>query len=178
MSSYRIRGCTPSDAATIAQHRVCMFRDMGEVPTDEAAAELLEESTVAIRAELERGTYVGWFAIGAAEEVIAGAGAHVKATLPRMSADRAGRIATSPVPLVVNVYTEPAWRHRGLAHALMRALMQWAGERGFDRVVLHASNQARSLYASLGFVASNEMRWAVTAGQDEHPIRRDGELES
>lgn len=178
MPSYRIRACTPGDAATIARHRTCMFREMGDVPTDQAAAELLKESTVAVRTELERGTYVGWFAISAADEVIAGAGAHIKATLPRMSADGTARIATSPVPLVVNVYTEPQWRRRGLARALMRTLMQWAEERGFDRVVLHASEQARMLYASLGFIPSNEMRWAVTAGPHEPPLRNDEEMES
>lgn len=176
MSDYRIRACTPGDAATIARHRVCMFRDMGDVPTDQAAAELLARSIPAIRNELERGAYVGWFAVTGADEVIAGAGAHIKVTLPRMSMDGV-HIATTPVPLVVNVYTEAAWRKRGLARALMLTLMQWAADSGFDRVDLHASKQARALYTSLGFVPSNEMRWAVTAGRPHNPARKHEETE-
>lgn len=177
MSDYRIRACTPGDAATIARHRLCMFSDMGEVPTAQAATELLEESVEAIRTELERGAYVGWFAVTGVDEVVAGTGAHIKVTLPRMSLDGV-HVAATPVPLVVNVYTEPAWRKRGLARALMLTLMQWAADSGFDRVVLHASKQARSLYTSLGFVPSNEMRWAVTAGRNQHPMSRPGETES
>jgi len=177
MSDYRIRVCTPGDAATIARHRLCMFSDMGEVPTAQAAAELLDESVEAIRSELASGAYVGWLAVTEADQVVAGAGAHLKVTLPRMSLDGV-HVATTPVPLVVNVYTEPAWRKRGLARALMLKLMQWAADSGFDRVVLHASNQARSLYTSLGFVPSNEMRWAVSTGRSQHPMSKPAETES
>ncbi len=133
---------------------------MGEVPTERAAAAFLAASIPAIRTELDRGSYYGWFAVSGGEQVIAGVGAHVKATLPRMGADGLHVFSTA-VPLVVNVYTEPNWRKRGLATALMRTLMQWAREQSFDRVVLHASDHARSLYASLGFVPSNEMRWRL-----------------
>jgi hypothetical protein len=64
------------------------------------------------------------------------------------------------VPLVVNVYTEPARRHQGVARALMRALMAWSAAKEFDRVVLHASDSGRPLYHSLGFLPTNEMRWS------------------
>ena len=92
------------------------------------------------------------------KQVIAGAGVHIKSHLPRITHDGA-RVTASPVPLAVNVYTEPAWRRRGIARALMHAMMRWSTERGFDRVVLHASEAGRPLYASLGFAATNEMRW-------------------
>jgi predicted GNAT family acetyltransferase len=62
--------------------------------------------------------------------------------------------------LVVNVYTEAAWRRRGIARTLMKTAMEWSVARGYDRMVLHASDAARPLYASLGFAATNEMRWS------------------
>jgi GNAT superfamily N-acetyltransferase len=165
MTGYRIRPCTPGDAATIARHRVAMFRDMGDVATDEAARALFDASVVAISAELNRGAYAGWLAITEQDDVIAGVGAHVKVNLPRMASDGI-HIASSPVPLVVNVYTEPAWRNRGIARALMGTLMEWVSARGFDRVVLHASDGGRPLYVSLGFVPTNEMRWSAAKGQN------------
>jgi GNAT superfamily N-acetyltransferase len=67
---------------------------------------------------------------------------------------------TAPVPLIVNVYTEPTWRGRGIARALMQALMDWADTAGCDRVLLHASDAGRPLYQSLGFAPTNEMRWS------------------
>jgi len=63
---------------------------------------------------------------------------------------------------VVNVYTEPEWRGRGIARALMKVLMEWAAGQGADRLVLHASDAGRPLYQSLGFEPTNEMRWFST----------------
>jgi GNAT superfamily N-acetyltransferase len=158
MSDYEIRGCSVEDAATIARHRVEMFREMGEVPTAALARELLDTSTAALRATLADGAYVGWLAIDREGKVIAGVGAHIKPQLPRIASDRS-RVEMAPVPLAVNVYTEPEWRGKGVARALMRRLMEWAVEVGSDRVVLHASDAGRPLYGSLGFHPTDEMRW-------------------
>ena len=133
---------------------------MGDVPTAELASELLHKSTAALTALLAEGSYVGWFAIDGEANVIAGAGVHIKPQLPRISHDHV-RIETSAVPLAVNVYTEPRWRGRGVARRLMQAMMEWAAAQGTDRVVLHASAAGRPLYESLGFHATNEMRWFV-----------------
>ncbi len=158
MTQYNIRRCTEDDAPTVARHRVEMFRAMGDVPTNELARELLERSTVDLAAALSDGTYSGWFAIGPDGTVLGGAGAHVKPQLPRISHDHL-RVETGPVPLVVNVFTEPGFRGLGIARALMRTVMHWAVSIGSDRVVLHASAAGRPLYESLGFHGTNEMRW-------------------
>ena len=60
--------------------------------------------------------------------------------------------------MIVNVYTEPAYRRRGLARRLMVAMLEWAHGEGYGTVSLHASDFGRSLYESLGFKATNEMR--------------------
>jgi len=97
--------------------------------------------------------------VGAHDEVLAGAGVHIKPTLPRITHE--GRVATGPLPLAVNVYTEPGSRRRGIARALMQAMMEWARAEGFDRLLLHASDNGRPLYRSLGFAPTNEMRWSI-----------------
>ena len=163
MTGYTIRRSTPGDAAVIAQHRVSMFRDMGEVPTSVLATELLEASQAALAVLLREGSYVGWLAVGAHGEVLAGAGVHIKSTLPRVT--HQGLVAAGPLPLAVNVYTEPGSRRRGIARALMQAMMEWARVQGFDRLLLHASDGARPLYRSLGFAPTNEMRWSIDGHQ-------------
>ena len=135
-----------------------MFRDMGEVATEELARDLFDQSASALAAALADGTYVGWFAVDDTDNVIAGAGAHIKPQLPRIS-HGGTRVAAGAVPLVVNVYTEAEWRGQGIARALMRTLMDWAINQGVDRIVLHASDKGRPLYTSLGFDPTNEMRW-------------------
>ncbi len=140
-----------------------MFRDIGDLPSDALAAELFESSSPALLTFLQDGTYVGWLAIDDGNHAIGGVGAHIKAQLPRVAQDRT-RLVTAPAPLVVNVYTEPPWRGRGIARALMTMLMSWAAAQGYDRVILHASDAGRPLYQSLGFVDSNEMRWSPPTG--------------
>jgi GNAT superfamily N-acetyltransferase len=155
---YQIRSCNQDDAPTVARHRVEMFREMGNIPTDELARELLDKSTSALATVLADGTYVGWFAVDDQGKVAAGAGVHIKPQLPRISPD--GKcVEVTPVPLVVNVYTERECRGQGVARVLMRAVMKWAATLGSDRVVLHASDAGRPLYTSLGFSPTNEMSW-------------------
>jgi hypothetical protein len=45
-------------------------------------------------------------------------------------------------------------------------ILRWAGAAQLDRLVLHASSEARSLYERMGFVVTNEMRYE---GMFKHP---------
>jgi GNAT superfamily N-acetyltransferase len=166
MDRFHIRQAHAADADVIAGHRVAMFRDMGLIPSETLEEMLRSEAVPSLDELLRNGRYVGWLAIDPHGRVIAGAGVHVKDQLPRISPNGT-HVEVAPVPLVVNVYTEPEWRRRGIARTLMATLMSWAVDRGFDRVVLHASDHGRPLYASLGFVATNEMCWPV-ARRGEH----------
>ena len=55
-AEFSIRLATADDAALIARHRVGMFSDMGQVPTEALANELLQGSTVALAALLREGS--------------------------------------------------------------------------------------------------------------------------
>jgi GNAT superfamily N-acetyltransferase len=59
---------------------------------------------------------------------------------------------------VLNVYTEPAYRRRGLAKVVLQTMIGWCREQGFRSVSLHASDAGRSLYESLGFRPTSEMQ--------------------
>ena len=158
-SGLVIRRATSGDAAIIARHRVAMFADMGFVPTDTLASQLLDSASSSLGPELSTESYVGWLALDASNEVIAGAGIHFMPQMPRISDDRT-RVVTECMPVVQNVYTEPAWRHRGVARALMAVVMEWAATHRLDRLVLQASDAGRPLYVSLGFTPTREMGWS------------------
>jgi GNAT superfamily N-acetyltransferase len=59
---------------------------------------------------------------------------------------------------ILNVYTDPEYRRRGIARLLMETMIDWCKREGLARVNLHASDAGRHLYESLGFEPSNEMR--------------------
>lgn len=55
---------------------------------------------------------------------------------------------------VLNMYTVPAWRRRGVSRALLDALTRHARTLGLGRLWLHASPDGRPLYEQMGFKAN------------------------
>ena len=156
--TFRIRRATAQDADIVAWHRARMFQDMGDVSRD--AFEILRAKARArLKEWLDSGDYVGWLATPAdqPEMVVGGAGVQLQPILPRpldVSTIGEGRQGT-----IVNVFTEPQWRQRGIAGLLIKEIIIWSKNEQIDRLVLHASDEGRSVYENLGFVASNEMRF-------------------
>ena len=68
-------------------------------------------------------------------------------------------IADGRHAIIINVFTEPEWRRRGVARLLMNEIIAYARRERLDRLVLHASDQGRALYDQMGFVLNNEMRF-------------------
>lgn len=156
---YRIRRATTADAGVLARHRAEMFRDMGELPGG-LYDTLIDAARAYLTQAVTDGRYVGWVAEldAKSREVVGGAGLQLRELLPRPDVGRE-RLVRGPQGLIVNVYTERAWRRKGVADALMRELLQWCRGNGIESVVLHASDEGRPLYEKLGFRPTNEMRY-------------------
>lgn len=164
---YSIREATPADAPAIARQRALMFRDMGSMP--EALVEPLAAAGAREFAELvAKGAYQGWLAEGGeGEGVVAGIGVLVRPVATRPLTRPSGEVVlVDREGLVMNAYTVPTHRRRGLARALLGHVLEWTREEGLHRVVLHASSEGRALYEQVGFVASNEMRHRGFAGAE------------
>jgi GNAT superfamily N-acetyltransferase len=149
--AFSIRQAKPEDLPIILHHRVAMFRNMGY--SDEAAlAAMAASSERALAEALADGRYHGWLADLPGGETVAGGGLMIAPWLghPRDPQPRKGEI--------LNVYTEPAYRRCGLARRLMGVMIDWCKEQGYAWIALHASKEGRSLYESLGFQPTNEMR--------------------
>jgi GNAT superfamily N-acetyltransferase len=151
MDEITIREAGQRDLAVILHHRRAMFENMGY--ENEAVLDDVEATSRPFFARaLAEGWYRAWLAQNAAGEVVAGGGILI---LPWPSHPRDSQTRR---PMIVNVYTEPAYRRRGLARRLMVAMLDWLRQQGYNTVSLHASDFGRSLYESLGFKATNEMR--------------------
>ena len=135
-----------------------MYREMGDVP-EAKEAELADAAEAYFRTAIPSGEYVAWLVVtmGPHEEVVAGAGLLVRPMIPRPAPD--GNIELCE-GTVVNVYTEPGWRRKGLAAMVMEVLLEPARANRINRVSLHASESGRPLYELLGFAPTNEMRLA------------------
>ena len=149
--TIEVREATLLDLPVILHQRRQMFHDMGLV--DPAALDAMDATAEPFfRRALSDASYRGWLAVETNGRVVAGGGIWLAPWPPH---------PRSPIPVrpfILNMFTEPEYRKRGLARRVMEVIMDWCRTQGFGWVSLHASEQGRPLYASLGFELGNEMR--------------------
>lgn len=150
MSKIDIRLATLADASILAGFRRAMFVDMGE--TNGMACEAMATAFEPwVKEKMGRGDYFGWLAVADGKSVASvGLWLMEWSPLPHDLSNRRGR--------VMDVYTLPDYRRRGLARKLMSALITRSRALGLQSLHLDASAMGRGLYEELGFDATNEMR--------------------
>jgi len=146
-----IREAAPSESAVILHHRRSMFRDMGE-GTVEELDRMVEVVSPWLARALADGSYRHWLALDSSSRV-AGGGGVLLSPWPANPKDPCTERA-----VILNVYTEPEFRKRGIARQIMLTILAWVKQQGLRSVNLHASDEGRHLYEKLGFDATNEMR--------------------
>ena len=145
-----IREATASDIPEILRQRRRMYEDMHY--TDRIALDSMASLTSAyLQTSMANGSFRAWL-VADGDRIVAG-GAVIISPWPAHPYDLECRRAT-----ILNVYTDPEFRRRGIARQLMQTMIAWCRNEGFARVTLHASDDGRHLYESLGFEAGNEMR--------------------
>jgi GNAT superfamily N-acetyltransferase len=145
-----IRPATAADIETVLTHRRAMFLDMGYAA--DQTGRMIERSRPFFTERLKSGDYRAWLIENERSEVVAGGGIVLLDyhTHPGESSMKR--------PVIVNVYTRPDYRRRGLARQLMDTMVDWCRQNGFPEVRLHASHDGRPLYEAMGFVPTNEMK--------------------
>jgi GNAT superfamily N-acetyltransferase len=145
-----IREASVTDIPEIVRLRRAMYEDMNYKDAD--ALQVMASLTADFLAKaIPDGSFRAWLAHDS-NQIIAG-GAVIITPWPSHPYDLECRRAT-----ILNVYTDPNYRRRGIARQLMQTMIDWCRQEGFARVTLHASDDGRHLYETLGFEPSNEMR--------------------
>jgi len=149
---FVIRPAAIDEAAVIGAQRRAMFADMGYRDGLDA---MVEAFLPWVREKMIAGEYLGWFAVAEDGAIAAGAGLWLMDWPPHMigPGSRRGNI--------LNVYTDPKYRRQGLARRLTETAIEWCRANAIATVILHASDEGRDLYSSLGFQPTNEMRRTV-----------------
>ena len=158
MDTVSIEAAGPADLPLLLGHRRGMFRDMGYTEED-VLDRMQAASHVYLTEAMRDGSYLAWV-VKVGGRAVSSGGVHFVQWVP--GCDDAGTRRA----WVHGVYTEPDFRRRGLARRLMERIVAWCRESGCRAVLLHATEQGRPLYESLGFRSSNEMRLEL-----EPPLR-------
>lgn len=148
---FTIRRASTADLEILVAHRRAMFCDIG-YDDDAALDSMSAKFRVWLLEHMSAGNYLAWLLSAPDGSVAAGAGLWLMDWPPHMigQGERRGNI--------LNVYTTDSFRRRGLARELMEAVLGWCRENRIDTVILHASPSGRTLYESMGFTPTNEMR--------------------
>ena len=126
------------------------YEDMDYRDADALSA-MLSTCEPYLTTALANGSFRSWLALVGKRTV--GGGAVLINSWPSHPYDLECSRAT-----ILNVYVYPEFRRKGIAHQLMRTMMDWCREQGFAAVYLHASKDGRPLYEALGFEPTTEMR--------------------
>lgn len=142
-----IRLAQHDDIETITDFRLNLFREAGTMPED--------TDVEALRAAIEK--YIGerlgrdfwcWVCVDNGQ-IIGTAAACIYEKPP------AALNLTGVEGYIINVYTHPEFRRRGVARDILTEIMQWFRDRGVTRVRLHSTLHGTPIYKSLGFVENN-----------------------
>lgn len=148
---FQIREATLVDLPHLIRHRRAMFEEMGHRNPAILDA-VVDVSAKYFEQALREGAYKAWLAEQPNGEVVAGGGI-VLAHWPGFPGESLAQRAW-----ILNMYTEPHARRRGLAKQLLLVILDWCRAHGLATVSLHASPAGRPLYESIGFQPTNEMR--------------------
>lgn len=148
---FALRCATTADLETLVAHRRAMFHDMG-YNDDVALDSMSAKFRVWVQEHMKSGDYRAWLVTAPDGSIAAGAGLWLMDWPPHMIGQGARR------GNILNMYTSDNFRRRGLARRLIEAVLLWCRENQIDTIILHASSDGRSLYESIGFTPTNEMR--------------------
>jgi ribosomal protein S18 acetylase RimI-like enzyme len=139
-----VRRAVPADAAEVTRLRRLMFTAMG---LDCEATDWERPCIAFFEHHFSRPDVVGMVVDAPSGLGLAASGViELSRQIPSPRAPRGTNAYISTIS------TDPRWRRRGMAAAIMDALLDVARDAGIDNVDLHATAEGRPLYERLGFV--------------------------
>lgn len=152
---FLYRRATVEDLDLLVKTRIEVLRAANELSDTVDMSEVEEQSRDYYRQALASGAHVAYLVFDEAE--LAGAGGVSFYRLLPTYHNPTGENA-----YIMNMYTRPAYRRRGIAYKTLDLLVVVARERGVSRITLEATRMGRPLYEKYGFVGlGDEMELPV-----------------
>lgn len=143
---FSLRRGNLDDIETLVRLRLALLCDAGNLTAGADRAALAAAIRRYLAEGLPSGEFIAWVAVDPAGDQIIGSSGLVFLHRPPSWGNLAGLEA-----YVMNIYTLPEWRGRGVATALLDEVLGLARGRGAGRVWLHATEAGRQIYERAGF---------------------------
>lgn len=143
----KVLRATQAHVPALARLRMALLEETGSPMQPAARAALLAGNERFFQQQVGNPQWQDWVVVEGDEVIAIGALAFLDR--PPYPGNPDGKDA-----YLLNMYTAPAHRGRGAARALLQALLDDARARGVCKVILHATEAGRRIYAPLGFEPS------------------------
>ena len=131
----------------LTETRITVLRAANGLDEQADLEEVRQNSRVYYQGALADGSHVAWLAFdGDSGQVAAAGGISFFRVMPTVSNP------TGEKAYIMNMYTAPGYRRRGLATHMLKLLTEEAAKRGVVSVSLEATDAGRPLYERFGFV--------------------------
>jgi len=147
--SFTTRRATLDDVEKLVQLRLMLFRETKDFE-GEAPPELIEITRRYLREKIPTSQFVSW--IAEVDGHMVGISGLVFFEKPPNEANRSGLEA-----YIMNMYTLPQWRGRGIASVLLQNLIQFVKTTtDARRIWLHTTKDGKHVYENAGFVFTTD----------------------
>jgi len=133
-----------SDAEKLAEIRSNLLIELNHI-LSEADRIIVEQITLKyFKKAFYDNTFVSWIALDN-EEIIATSGLSFSIVPPLL------QIPDGKVAYIMNMFTFPSYRNRGIGTELLNRIVEEAKQLGYKKITLNASEMGKPLYEKYGF---------------------------
>ncbi len=149
MNELIFKKASEEDIDELVRTRIIVLRAANKLTDDTDMSEVERESFSYYRSALKDKTHIAYLVYDGDKAVGAG-GVSFYRVMPTYH-NPSGRKA-----YIMNMYTAPEYRRRGIACRTLDLLVKAAKEQGVDYITLEATDMGRPLYEKYGFVKMND----------------------
>lgn len=146
--SFHYQKATLEDIDLLTKTRIQVLRAANKLPEDADLSEVERQSYNYYRKALADGTHTAYLVFD--EDVFVGAGGISYYCVMPTFHNPSGKKA-----YIMNMYTVPEYRRRGISYRTLDLLVQEAKSKGILSISLEATEMGRPLYEKYGFVQMN-----------------------
>jgi GNAT superfamily N-acetyltransferase len=154
-SRIRYRRATVNDVQTLIDHRVRFLNELYNHPENDETEALRKSLRRYLSEAIPFGSFIAWLAEHDGKTI--GTGGMVVWQMP----GRYGGLENGRLGYILDMYTIPEARRKGVCTRLLEELMKEARSLGLRYLHLHASEAGMDIYRKAGFVEPRQKELAL-----------------
>ncbi|MFX1388500.1 MAG: GNAT family N-acetyltransferase [Promethearchaeota archaeon] len=145
---YSLRKATLDDVEKLIDFRIKFLKEIQNLPSDKEMVIFKNTLREFFLEKMKTGDFMSWLA-EINNQIIATSGLSFMQKPPHFI-NITGKFA-----YIMNMYTKPEWRKKGIGSKLLEKLIEEIKKKSINSVILHSTEAGRALYEKYGFKESD-----------------------